>query len=373
MENGNQASVPQVEWPPRDAEIAAALQDAWADGSWGRYSGRHGQVLAQRLADFHNVPYVRLCSSGTIGVELALRGLGVQPGDEVLLAGYDFSGNFRAIERIGARPVLVDINTHTLAIDAEQLEAISKDNIKAVIVSHLHSGIAPMPQIMSWAERHNVRVVEDACQAPGANVHGRVAGTWGDIGVLSFGGSKLVTAGRGGALLVQRAEEYQRIAVYAEQGNDAFPLSELQAAVLLPQWNKLNELNVRRRSSVKRLVEQLHATVSLRFIGQTNELDWPSYYKVAWVWDQYESTAISRAKLCRELQQHGVMMDSGFRGFAKRSSRRCRVHGDLPVSRLMSDRIVVLHHPILLAADVVLDQAVAVIEDITARDRSGGA
>ena len=78
-------------------------------------------------------------------------------------------------------------------------------------------------------------MIEDACQAPGAMLEGRRAGTFGDVGVLSFGGSKLLTSGRGGAVLTSDAHMAQRIRLYTQRGNEAYPLSEMQAAVVLPQ------------------------------------------------------------------------------------------------------------------------------------------
>src|SRR5688572_14356506 len=85
-------------WPVRDEAVRDALVRAWADGSWGRYHGPHCEQLRGELSALHHVEHVTLCSSGTVAVELALRGLKVGADDEVILAGYDFPGNFRAIE-----------------------------------------------------------------------------------------------------------------------------------------------------------------------------------------------------------------------------------------------------------------------------------
>ena len=175
------------------------IEDAWADGSWGRYHGPHCGKLERELARLHEVDFVTLVCSGTFAVELALRGLGIARGDEVILAGYDFPGNFRAIEAIGARVALVDVEPDGWLLDLDQLPAAVGEHTRAIVVSHLHGGMADMPRLMDFAARHSLAVVEDACQSPGAIVSGRVAGSWGDVGVLSFGGSKLLTAGRGGA------------------------------------------------------------------------------------------------------------------------------------------------------------------------------
>src|SRR5204862_924383 len=135
--------------------------------------------------------------------------------------------------------VLVDVQPGTACLDGEQLADACHERTRAVIVSHLHGELAPMADIRAFADCSGLLLIEDACQAPGAMIEGRPAGTWGDVGVLSFGGSKLLSAGRGGALLTRSAEFIQRAKVYCEQGNHAFPLSELQAAVLIPQLAKL--------------------------------------------------------------------------------------------------------------------------------------
>ena len=181
-------------WPLMDPEVREMLLAAYADGSWGRYHGRYCDRLVQQLAQSHAIEYVWLCASGTVAVEVALRGLGIGHGDEVVLAAYDFPGNFRAIEAVGARPVLVDIDCETWCLDARKVEQALGKETRAIVVSHLHGGIASMSRLRVLADQHGLAIVEDACQSPGACVEGRMAGTWGDVGVLSFGGSKLLTA-----------------------------------------------------------------------------------------------------------------------------------------------------------------------------------
>src|SRR5258708_29563816 len=99
---------------------------------------------------------------------------------------------------------------------------------------------------------------------PGARIYGRLAGTWGDAGILRFGGRKLVTAGRGGAVLTSRADVAQRIRLYTQRGNDAYPMSELQAAVIIPQWVRLERANARRTEAVAWLSERLRLFSGLK-------------------------------------------------------------------------------------------------------------
>jgi perosamine synthetase len=350
-------------WPVADEDVRAALLAAYADGSWGRYHGSNCDRLIAALAKYHATEYVTLCCSGTIAVELALRGLKIGPGDEVLLAGYDFAGNFRAIEAVGARPALVDINPATWCLDVDQLQSAIGPETRAVIASHLHGGLVPMRRLMEIAASRGIAVVEDACQAPGAIIDGRRAGTWGDAGVLSFGGSKLLTAGRGGAVLTNSAEVQQRIKVFAERGNDAFALSELQAAVLLPQLAKLDARNATRRERARQLLAQLADVSLLSSVQVADPPNEPALYKIAWL------VAADRERFIAAAQREGLAIDAGFRGFATRGSKRCRHVTSLENSRAAAERTVVLHHPVLLESSDSLDRVASAIHISSAQNR----
>ena len=345
--------------------MLAALEQAYADGSWGRYHGPHSLKLTEALAQTFCVEHVALCCSGTFAVELALRGLKVGPGDEVILAGYDFPGNFRAIEAVGALPVLADVDPENWNLATDKLPAACSEKTRAVLVSHLHGGLAPMREITAFAAERGLAVVEDACQAPGAVIEGRPAGSWGDVGVLSFGGSKLLTAGRGGAILTRHADVRQRTKIFCEQGNHAFPLSELQAAVLLPQLAKLTARNLRRLAAVERLWKVLAGTPGLRPLVNRVERAQPAYYKVGMQYFPEELGGQPRDALIAAVQAAGVALDAGFRGFALRSPRRCRIAGELPESRRAAVSGLVLHHPLLLEPNELIDRAATAIAQAT--------
>jgi len=350
-------------WPLADPAVRDALLAAYADGSWGQYDGVHLERLVERLRALHGVDHVTLCASGTVAVELALRGLGVGQGDEVILAGYDYPGNFRAIEIVGARPVLVDVDPGTWSLDVGRVASARSARTRAIIVSHLHGGLAPMRPLAELARRYAIGVVEDACQMPGAEVDGRVAGSWGDVGVLSFGGSKLLTAGRGGAVVTRRAEIHQRIKIHAQRGNSAFPLSQLQAAVLLPQLDRLAERNIRRAAAARRIVErtahlpQLHP-IENRVPGTAG------YYKLAWRLESAGGRPVDRDRFIAAVRAEGVAMGAGFPGFARRSARRCRRSGSLDASTAAANQTVLLHHPVLLQPIAVIDHVATAIEKV---------
>ena len=361
-------------WPRNDGAVRDALQAVYASGDWGRYHGQQCAALAEELAAAFQPPgetlHVTLCSSGTVAVELALRGLGIGPGDEVILAGYDFPGNFRAIEAVGAQVVLVDIDPASLSVDIDQLEAAMGPATKAAIVSHLHGGLVPMRRLMDWARAHNLAILEDACQAPDARIDGRMAGTWGDVGVFSFGGSKLLTAGRGGAVVTTDPAIHQRIKIYSERGNQAFPLSELQAAVLRPQLKRLGEDTLRRAEAAARLAAALRAVPGVKVVGPTTPPadntaeSLPAYYKLGIWYDAAALGGTARADFLAAVQAEGVALHDGFRGFALRGARRCRKVGELPHSQAAAKQMTVLHHPVLLEPAATIDRVAAAIAKV---------
>ena len=351
-------------WPPADERVWQALADSFRSGDWGRYLGSAVPQLCLALADYHAVEHVLPCSSGTIAVELALRALGVKAGDEVVLAAYDFPGNFRAIECLGARPVLIDLEPQSWRPDLEQVAAAFSDKTTAVIVSHLHGCLVDMPKLCEIALQAGVAVIEDACQCPGAVVQGRRAGSWGDVGVLSFGGSKLLTAGRGGAILTNDARAFQRAKVFSQRGNDAFPLSELQAAVLLPQLEQLDSRNGVRSENVERLNDGLSKLEAFDSCMTASRFGTPAFYKVGLAVHS-DSGDRSREELIHALRAEGVDVGEGFRGFYRRSSARCRQVGDLQVARHAAESTVLLHHPVLLEDARTIGRVVAAFTKVS--------
>ena len=109
-----------------------------------------------------------------------------------------------------------------------------------------------MSRVAGIAREHALPVIEDACQMPGAMIEGRMAGNWGDIGILSFGGGKLLSAGHGGAMLASSSEIKQHAHFYCHRGNHAYPLSELQPAAPLSQLERLDERNRRLEASASK-------------------------------------------------------------------------------------------------------------------------
>lgn len=353
-------------WPINDPEVVQSLTLAIETGAWGKYEAEYTERLADRLAQRFSVQHSLLCCSGTIAVELALRGLGVSADDEVILAGYDFPGNFRAVEAIGAFPVLVDLIRDGWVIDPEGIESAVTPQTKAIIVSHLHGQLADIEAIREICEPQGIGLVEDACQVPGASLNGAPIGSLGDVAALSFGGSKLLTAGRGGALLTNSSDIYQRARIFNSRGNEAFPLSQLQAAAVLPQLDRLDERNDVRNRNAERLIDATSDSPLLRPLRQCVSATslHTAYYKLPWLLDDI-NTDWTRPDFVRAVQAEGVPIDMGFRGFTRRTARRCRATGPLLNSRVAAQQTVLLHHPALLGSDRLIDQIIEALSKFT--------
>ena len=350
------------DWPPDDLKIREALLRAVADRTWGKYHGPHCPALVEGLRRELGCDHVLLCASGTAAVELALRGLKVGAGDEVILAAYDFKGNFGDVLAVGAVPVLVDVDPANWNLDPAQLEAAVSPATKAILASHLHGGTVPMPAVMEIARRRGIAVIEDACQMPGSLVYGRQAGMWGNVGVISFGGSKLLSAGRGGAAFTNDSQIAQRIRLYTQRGNEAYPLSELQAAVLIPQLDRLGERNrvrARNAADLRRLLQEWPGVVPLRNAPSASE---PAYYKLGLQYSPAAFGGLPRDLFAEAMRAEGIALDSGLRGLHRtHSSRRYRAVGELRHATEADERILTLHHPILLGDEADMQQIILAI------------
>jgi len=175
------------------------------------------------------------------------------------------------------------------------------------------------------------------------------------VAALSFGGSKLLSAGRGGAVLTNDSRIAQRVKIANDRGNEAYPLSQLQAMVLKPQIEALDGMNSKRNQNVIRLLEFLRPMTSVSILDPhavTNDMT-PAFFKVPFA---INDGPWSRDRWLKAAEAEGLPVGSGFRGFLNRSARRCRKAGSLENCKNAIEQTVLLHHPILLSDDAALDQ-----------------
>ena len=220
------------------------------------FLGENVQAFEKEFAQFCGVKHGIGVSDGTTALHIILRAMGIGPGDEVITVSHTFIATAEAIVLAGARPVFVDIDPDTYLMDAGQLEAKITPRTKAVLPVHLYGQTADMDPICEIAQRHGLRVIEDACQAHGAEYKGRRAGGLGDAAAFSFYFSKNLGAyGEGGFVTTNDDELARRVRMIRDHGSErryyhdligwnARP-DELQAVVLraklpyLAEWDEL--------------------------------------------------------------------------------------------------------------------------------------
>jgi len=226
----------------------------------GQYIG--GATITQFEEDFATscgVPFAIGCNSGTDALILALRALGIGPGDEVITASFSFFATAEAISAVGATPVFVDVEESSYLINLDQAEAAITPATKALIPVHLFGRPVDMERVCAIAERHGLNVVEDCAQASGASWAGQPVGSWGDAGCFSFFPTKnLGGAGDGGAITCRDAALAQSIRELAVHGMPRrylhtalgynSRLDAIQAAVLAVKLPHLGRWVGRRRA-----------------------------------------------------------------------------------------------------------------------------
>jgi len=235
-------------------------------------NGPEVSALEKELADYCQANYALGCGSGTEALSLALHGLGIGAGDEVILPPYTFFATVGSVVRCGATPVFCDIDPVTFNIDPYQIESKITPKTKAIIAVHLFGQCADMDPIWAIAERHGLLVIEDAAQSLGAEYKGRKVGTLGAVACLSFYPSKnLGGFGDSGAVTTNDQGWYEKMRILRQHGMEPRyyhhmvgwngRIDAMQAALLRVKLPHLDRWISERREAAKRydaLIESSH-------------------------------------------------------------------------------------------------------------------
>lgn len=243
------------------ADVEKAVVEVLRSGQY--ILGENNKMLSEEIAQYIGVKHAVTLNSGTDALHLALRALNIGAGDEVISVAFTFVATTESIEIVGATPVFVDIDENTFNIDAAKIEAAITPKTKAIIPVHLYGQPCQMDVIMDIAKRHNLYVIEDCCQAIGAEYKGQKVGTFGDIGCYSFYPTKNLGAMGDGGLLITNSDEIKDRVVALRNHGGAIRyhhdeigvnsrLDEVQAAILrvklpyIDEWNKMRRENAYR-------------------------------------------------------------------------------------------------------------------------------
>lgn len=230
--------------------------------------GPNVKAFEQEVAEYLGAAHAVGLNSGTDALHLALRALDIGPGDEVITSTFSFIATAEAVSILGARPVFVDIDPRTYALDPRAVEEAITPRTRAIIPVHLYGTPASMIDVMSIARRHDLAVVEDCAQSIGATIDGKMTGTFGTISAFSFFPSKnLGACGDAGMIVTDRADLADRVRslrahggrkkYYHEEVGLNSRLDEIQAAILRVKLRHLEEWTQNRREIAARYNDAL--------------------------------------------------------------------------------------------------------------------
>jgi len=268
--------------------------------------GKKVKEFEEKFAEYIGAKYAVATSSGTTALHLALLASGVKSGDEVITTPFTFISTATPILFCNAKPVFADINPGTFNIDPEKIEKMVTSKTKVVLPVHLYGQSCEMDRIMEIADKHNLIVIEDACQAHGAEYYGGKVGSISSVGCFSFYPTKNMTTGEGGMVTTTDEELAEEIRMLRDHGQKErynyvmvgynFRMTDIAAAVGIEQLKKLDKFNEKRRGNAGFLSEQLNGVVEIPYL----------LHGVRHVFHQYTIKIEKREMLKENLKKDGI-------------------------------------------------------------------
>lgn len=327
-------STPFPSWPHYDQDEVAAVAKVLHSGKVNYWTGEEGRRFEAEFATWHGRRHAVALANGTVALELALRILGIGPGDEVIVPARTFIASASCAVACGARPVLADVAPDSGNLTAETIAPLITPQTRAIVVVHLAGWPCEMEPIMALARHHGIRVVEDCAQAHGARYRGRPAGSFGDAAAFSFCQDKIMsTGGEGGMLLVDDEALWRRAWAYKDHGKDYdavyhrqhpagfrwlhesfgtnWRMTEMQAAIGRIQLGKLDNWIARRQRNAAILETGLAGIRGLRQTPVLPHQHHARYRYYAYLEPQHLSADWSQQRIIEAIHAEGVPCFTG--------------------------------------------------------------
>jgi 3-amino-5-hydroxybenzoate synthase len=371
-------------WPPKSKEIEQAFAEIYSSGDWWRYTGERVRKLEREFPRSHQSRFGVSVCNGSVAIDIALKALGVGPGDEVILPAYDFYSLPKSVLNVGATPVFVDVTPGNLTIDRQEVEKKISPRTRAVIAVHISGSVAELDALKRVAEENNIRLIEDCAQAHGAIYDGKKVGSWGDLAVFSFGGIKLMTCGQGGMIVTSDKELYNRCYAITNRGHlpdgtvnpygiigESYQMSELQAAILFPQIGLLEPYSQKREEACSLLDRELSNVEGVEILSQFPKTGLRAHMRYSFYYKNRLARELPRERLIERLKQAGIPAMPGYSsaGTDPGLQRVFADQGDdFPNSEAAEQEIVGIHHTFLLSESQVLGRLAETIRENPAKN-----
>jgi len=312
-------------WPHVNDQMIDNIVKTTKSGIWSRAQNANGNVstFEKDFAKQIGVAYSVGTGSGTQALSTCVEALGIGPGDEVITSPYTDMGTISSILTSRALPVLVDLDPNSLQLDPDEVEKKINKNTKAIMPVHIMGVPANMERIMAIAKKHNLKVIEDSCQAPFARYQGKAIGTIGDLGVFSFQASKAIACGEGGAVvgndeaLMNQCYTVQNRGASKSGVNETigpkYRMNEFEASILLGQLSTAKERHELRNQNANYLKEQLKGFEGLVPQKQYEGTESSSYYHYALIYNKDHFNGASRSQFLKAVNAEGIGFGSYIR------------------------------------------------------------
>ncbi|MGQ9649739.1 MAG: DegT/DnrJ/EryC1/StrS family aminotransferase [Phycisphaerae bacterium] len=308
------------------------------------------------FAEYVGSRYAVAVNSGTSALHLCIRAIGLKPGEEVITTPFSFIASSNCILFEGGKPVFVDIHPETWNIDPDLIEAAITPRTRAILPVDVFGHIADMPRIRQIADKHGLCVIEDSCEALGATLNGKKAGTFGDAGVFGFYPNKQMTTGEGGMIVTDNQEIRDLAVSMRSQGRGSgggwlaherlgynYRLSDINCALGIAQMRRIDEILSRRRNSAKYYIDRLsdERRISMQKPLPASQVSW--FVMVVRLNDDY--SAEDRDQILVRLRRQGIGCSNYFpaihlQPFYAREFGYKR--GQFPICEALCDRTVAL-------------------------------
>lgn len=314
------------DWPFHEQLDEDNLLDALRRDEWCRLYGDITTRFEEQWAEALGAKYATGVVNGTNALYAALNALDVGPGDEVLIPPYTFVATVNAVVQQFALPVFTDTDTRTFQMDPASLEDRITEHTRCIMPVHLGGGVADMDGILNVAKKHDLSVVEDACQAHFAEWRGTKVGGVGDIGCFSFQATKILPCGEGGAIVTNREDLLDAFHAFQNNGRDRLTgtrggyqyqgtnlrMTEFQAAVLLAQLTRFEDQCKHRERNADYLSELLGEIPGITPAGKYDGCTRMTYYLYMMDYDSRHFAGLSRTQFRRALNKEGIPCGSGY-------------------------------------------------------------
>jgi len=361
-------NTPLSPWPSFTDEDAEKISQVLLSNKVNYWTGQEGRLFETEFADFTDCKHAIAVANGTLALDLALHGLNIGVGDEVIVTSRTFLASVSSIITCGATPVFADVDRNSQNINIDTIRAVVTDKTKAIICVHLAGMPCEMDEIMALSEDNNLFVIEDCAQAHGAKYKGRSVGSIGHVGAWSFCQDKIMTTGGEGGMVTTNDELlWKKMWAFKDHGKswDAiyntehapgfrwlhesfgtnWRLTEMQSALGRLQLKKMPNWINKRQSNAASIASTLSKFNCVRFVDIPDYIEHAQYKFYVFIKPELLPREWSRDRIVDELNQLGVpcyqgscsevYLEKAFEGTSYRPKNRLPVAKELGETSLM--------------------------------------